>query len=511
MLFTGATYLELVERGARQNADRIAIVFGDEEHTFRQVNARANQFAHAFATLGAPPHTRVALLVNNGLLSVPLDFGCVKAGINRVPLNSRLSTQEHARMLQDSQCSTLIFGPDLTERAQELSAALPELRCFGLGVEIARDGDFLAIADRQSNEAPQIAVLSDDIVLTLYTSGTTGVLKAAQHTQTSYAGICRNILLNLFPVEPNDSMLHSASLIHASGTFVLPFWLRGAKTVILPGFAPAAFLEAIERYRVTAINLVPTMLQMLLESPDLDRRDLSSLERIIYGASPMPRAVINRAIAKFGQNRFWQYYGQTEAPLCLTVLRPEDHQGELLGACGRPALDVEIRLVDEHGKDAPDGGPGEIVVRGPMTVAGYFNAPALTSETFVADGWVHTRDVGVFDEHGFLHLRDRTSDMIISGGYNVYPREVEDALLTHPAVLECAVVGAPDEKWVEAVTAFVALRPDQAVQESELITFVASKLASYKKPHRIFFTQDIPKTAVGKLDRKVLRARLRQH
>jgi acyl-CoA synthetase (AMP-forming)/AMP-acid ligase II len=198
-------------------------------------------------------------------------FGCVKAGVNRVPLNSRLSAQEQVRILQDSQCSILIFGADLTERARELWAALPELRCFGLGVEITTDGDFLATAERQPNEAPQIVVQPDDVVLTLYTSGTTGVLKAAQHTQASYAGICRNVLLNLFSVQPNASMLHSASLIHASGTFVLPFWLRGAKTVILPGFVPAAFLEAIERCRVTAVNLVPTMLQMLLESPDLDR------------------------------------------------------------------------------------------------------------------------------------------------------------------------------------------------------------------------------------------------
>ncbi|OKO85816.1 long-chain fatty acid--CoA ligase [Bradyrhizobium sp. NAS80.1] len=509
MSYSGATYLELIERGARQNADRIAVVFGDEQQTFAEVNARANQFAHAFASLGANPRTRVALLVNNSLPSIPLDFGCVKAGVNRVPLNSRLSAQEHVRLLQDSQCSVLIFGPDLVERATEISAALPDLRCLGLGTEIAKGGDFLSVAEQQRTEAPQTAVEPHDIVLTLYTSGTTGVLKAAQHTQASYAGICRNVLLNLFPVLPTDSMLHAASMIHASGTFVLPFWLRGAKTVVLPGFAPAAFLEAIERHRVTAVNLVPTMLQMLLESPDLENRDLSSIERIIYGASPMPRSVIDRAIAKFGQGRFWQYYGQTEAPLCLTVLRPEDHHGNLLGACGRPALDVEIRLVDEQGRDVRPGEPGEIVVRGPMTVAGYFNAPSLTSETFREDGWVHTRDVGVFDEGGFLHLRDRTSDMIISGGYNVYPREVEDALLAHPAVLECAVVGAPDEKWVEAVTAFVILRPGQAAQESELIAFASSKIASYKKPRRIVFTQDIPKTAVGKLDRKVLRNRLK--
>jgi len=247
---------------------------------------------------------------------------------------------------------------------------------------------------------------------------------------------------------------------------------------------------------------------MLLEHPDLDAHDLSSLRHIIYGASPMPRAVIDRAMAHFGQHRFWQYYGQTEAPLCLAVLRPEDHVGDLLGACGRPSPDVEIRLVDADGAPVPQGEPGEILVRGPMSVAGYFNAPELTAETFDADGWAHTRDVGVFDDRGFLHLRDRTSDMIISGGYNVYPREVEDALLTHPMVLECAVVGAPDPKWVEAVTAFVVLRAGATATEAELIAHVAGQVASYKKPHRVLFADAIPKTAVGKLDRKSLRARL---
>jgi len=166
--------------------------------------------------------------------------------------------------------------------------------------------------------------------------------------------------------------------------------------------------------------------------------------------------------------------------------------------------------VNDKGEPVPQGEAGEIIIRSPMTVAGYFNAPELTAETFAKDGWVHTRDVGLFDERGFLHLRDRTSDMIISGGYNVYPREVEDALLTHPAVLECAVVGAPDEKWVEAVMAFVVLRPGQAADERELIAHAASRIASYKKPHRISFVDGIPKTAVGKLDRKVLRARVRE-
>lgn len=508
MTNTTPTCLELIERGASQNASRVALIVGDKQMTFSEVNRRANQIAHALHEIGAVHHARVALLVNNGVHSVPLDFGCVKAGVNRVPLNSRLSLQEHGRMLEEANCQLLVFGEDLADRAAELQQGKPGLRCYGLGTALPEGRDLLAIARGKPETAPIANVSPDDVILTLYTSGTTGVLKAAQHTQGSYAAICRNVLLNLFPIGPEDSMLHSASLIHASGTFILPFWLRGARSVVLPGFVPASYLEAVEKYRVSAINLVPTMLQMLLEHPDIARRDFSSLKKILYGASPMPRAVINRAIGRFGQDKFWQYYGQTEVPLCLTVLRPEDHAGDQLGACGRPSIDVEIRLVDDKGNPVAAGEPGEIWVRGPSAAAGYFNSPDLTSQTFDSDGWVHTRDVGVFDAHGLLHLRDRTSDMIISGGYNVYPREVEDALLTHPAVSEAAVVGAPDEKWVEAVVAFVVLKPDVSVSESELIQHVAGQIASYKKPHSIQFTSSIPKTAVGKLDRKVLRGNL---
>lgn len=509
MAFSGATCLELIERGARQNADRIAIEYGDQSLTFAQVNALANRLANALHGQGCVPGTRIALLVNNSLHSVPLDFACVKAGLNRVPLNARLSAAEHVRMIAEARCDLLIAGPDLMDHAALLHQSLPDLRIFGLGV---RDGcaesDILALSDQAAETAPAIAVNGDDIILTLYTSGTTGVLKAAQHTQASYAAICRNILLNLLSAQEDDAMLHAASLIHASGTFVLPLWLRGGRTVILPGFDSAQFMEAIRRYKATAINLVPTMMQMLLALPDLHTHDVSSLRRIIYGASPMPRSVIERAMAVFGQDRFWQYYGQTEAPLCLAVLRPEDHTNDLLNTCGRPALDVELRIVSESGRAAEPGEAGEITVRGPMTVAGYFNASELTAETFQDDGWVHTRDIGMMDDRGFLHLFDRTSDMIISGGYNIYPREVENVLLAHPAVLECAVVGTPDDKWVEAVAAVIVLRPGMGADAEELISFVSTRLASYKKPHVVHFTSNLPKTAVGKLDRRTLRQQL---
>lgn len=502
------TYLELIHRGAALHGDRIAIVCGDQQLTFAQTDALSSQLAHALRQAGARQGQRVALLLNNSIHSVPVDFACVKAGLNRVPLNARLSLAEHARMLQDTGCTLLVFGADLHERAAALAAQVPGLACLGLGARVDGGDDLLALAAAQPASAPHIQVQPDDIVLTLFTSGTTGSLKAAQHTQASYAAVCRNVLLNLMPIGQDDAMLHAASLIHASGVFVLPFWLRGARTVIAPAFEPGAYLRQLARERITTINMVPTMLQMLLSHPDFRATDVSALKAVIYGASPMPRAIIEQAMAAWGRERFWQYYGQTEVPLCIAVLRPEHHEGEALAACGVPAIDVELRIVDEAGQPLPQGEVGEIVVRAPSAVSGYLNAPQLTAETFGAEGWVHTRDMGLLDGRGLLHLRDRKSDMIITGGYNVYPLEVENALMSHPAVRECAVVGTPHDKWVEQVTAVVALHPGQAADEAQLIEHVAGQLAGYKKPGRVVFVAEIPKTAVGKLSRKAVREQL---
>lgn len=507
MSAVGPIYRDLIARGASAHRDRIAMIVGDRDYSFGEVDDRANRLARALIAAGAGKGTRIAILLDNGADSIPLDFAVAKAGLNKVPLNARLSLGEHIRMTAEARVEFLLYGHSLAERARALCEALPALRPLGIGTAAAGDYDLDALAALQDPTAPDIALTADDVALTLYTSGTTGVLKAAQHTQGSYAAICRNVLLNLMPIAPDERMLHAASLIHASGTFVLPFWLRGACSVVLPGFEPAAFLASIERDRVTAINLVPTMLQMLLDHPGIDAHDFSSLRHIVYGASPMPRPLIERAIARFGQERFWQYYGQTEMPLCIAVQRPEDHVPERLGVCGRPTADVELRLLDEAGRDA-GGGPGEIAVRAPSASIGYFAAQDLSAESFGADGWVRTRDVGEIDRHGFLRLLDRTSDMIVTGGYNVYPREVEDALLSHPAVEEAAVVGVPDPKWVEAVVAFVVLRPSVACEPALLTAHVAEQIASYKKPHRIVLAPALPKTAVGKLDRKLLRRNL---
>ncbi|HZM89454.1 MAG TPA: AMP-binding protein [Blastocatellia bacterium] len=496
--------VELIRRGARYFPERTAVLFEDKSLTFAEVDALSNRFAHVLAKNGIERGGRLAILANNSLYSVPVDFACVKAGAARTPLNARLSINEHEHMLRETGARLVIYDAELAEPAEALASRVEGLKMLGLG-SVRCGADLLLEAKSASSDDPLTPVDPDDVILTIFTSGTTGRLKAAEHTQASYGAVSINTSINLEDVEPDDVMLHAASLFHASGCFVLPYWIKGACSAVLSRFEPAEFLNAIVRYRATSIHVVPTMLAMLLAQPDIEKADMSSVKTILYGASPMPLPVIKRAIELWGP-RFIQYYGQTEAPLFITKLDENDHRDERrLLACGRPSVDCEIRLIDDKGDDVAPGEQGEIALRAPFAMKGYFNAPDLNAATFVEGGWLRTRDVGRFDEDGYLYLVDRTSDMIITGGYNVYPREVEDALMAHPAVFECAVVGAPHEKWVESVTAFVVLRSGVDASEEELIEFARERLATYKVPKSVRFIEQIPKSAVGKLLRRALR------
>ena len=497
---------ELIRRGALHHRDRTAILFGEESLSFRQVDLLSNRIANAIGgPLALGKGSAITLLIDNGLHSVPCDFGCAKAGLVRTPLNGRLSLDEHRAMIEKIGAATMIHGPSQAERAAALKAAIPGLAVYGLGDD--RVGpDLLRLADDASDADPRIEQAPGDVVLALFTSGTTGTLKAAQHSNASYCAVIQNVLTNLIDPAPGEIMLHAASMIHASGCFVLPYWLRGGTAAILPGFSPASYIEAIERWRPAALNLVPTMLQMLFQTPGIEGTDLSCVETICYGASPMPRPVLERALALWGPV-FVQYYGQTEAPLAICCLDKEDHIGaspQRLLSCGRPSVETEIRLVDEDGRDAAPGEPGEIVLRAPFAMTGYTDA-ALNEAAFLPGGWLRTRDIGRFDEEGYLTLVDRTSDMIVTGGYNVYPREVEDVLSSHPMVAQAAVVGLPDEVWGEAVTAFVVAHAGAGEDEGALIAHAHAHLAGYKTPKSVRFVESIPLSAVGKPLRRVLR------
>jgi acyl-CoA synthetase (AMP-forming)/AMP-acid ligase II len=495
---------ELVRRGARRHGNRTAVIAGDRSLSFREVDESANRMAHVLIGLGVERGTRVGLLVDNGLWSVPIDFACLKAGAVRVPLNARLAADEQARMLEATGVHTLVHSTGLAERAADLADRMPGLRLVRLGPGSGAV-DLLDEMTQASASDPQVPAEPGDPVLILYTSGTTGALKAVVHTQASYAAICANILANLVSPGPDSVMLHAASLIHASGTFVLPYWVRGGAAAVLPGFDPGSYLDSLARHRATEINLVPTMLGMLLSSGAAERADVSSLRTAVYGASPMPRPVLEHTLEVWGP-RLVQYYGQTEAPLAITVLDAADHTDPTLaGSCGQASVDAEVRVTATDGTPLPAGEVGELRVRAPFAMAGYHDAPGLTAETVDAAGWVATRDLARFDDRGYLTLVDRTSDMIITGGYNVYPREVEDALMAHPAVSGAAVVGAPDATWVEAVTAFVTLRPGAEVGGAELQDAVRSVLAGYKVPKSVHVVEQLPLSPVGKVLRRALR------
>jgi fatty-acyl-CoA synthase len=495
---------ELIRRGALYHGGRPALRFEDFELSFRDVDRLSNRIANFFISgLGLAKGEAIALLLDNGLYSIPCDFACVKSGLVRTPLNGRLAMDEHVRMLEAVGCKLLIYGSTQTERASHLAKALPQLKLYGLGsAEVGPD--LLMLANEASDSDPRLEHAPDDVILRLFTSGTTGGLKAVEHSHATYSAVVHNILSNLIDPKPGESMLHAASMIHASGTFVLPYWIRGGTAAMLPGFSPGEYLAAIERWRPTALNLVPTMLQMLFQLPTIDDAEFSSVETILYGASPMPRPVLERGLDLWGP-LFVQYYGQTEAPLAICTLSKADHVGasaERLLSCGRPSIETELRLVDENGAEMPPGEPGEIVLRAPFVMKGYAD-PSIPA--FLAGRWLRTRDIGRFDEEGYLTLVDRTSDMIVSGGYNVYPREVEDVLCGHSKVALAAVVGLPDEVWGEQVTAFVQIKDGQEGDEAELIAFARERLAAYKAPKSVRFVPAIPLSAVGKPLRRALR------
>lgn len=503
--------LEFVRQGVEQFADRTAVYFGNHTLTFSEANDASNRIAAGFAEAGLKKGDHVGLVYGNGLWTISVDFATMKSGLVRVPLNPRLSVEEHARMLAEADVNILVHDADTRERAAELLQRMPDGKALGLGCAAA-DGHGPNLLDEKFAGAgePDVAIHAGDPLLLIYTSGTTGRLKAVIHTHGSFGAIGDNILANLMSPGPDSVMLHAASLIHASGTFVLPYWSRGGASAVLSSFVPHDFAQAIARYRVTETNVVPTMLGMLFSTGALDDADVSSLRTIIYGASPMPRPILERGIAHFG-NIFKQYYGQTEAPLAITVLTEEDHRNpELWESCGRPSSDVELRITDKHGKPVTTGEIGEIQLRAPFTMQGYYKADELNAEMWMHGRWLRTRDMARADDNGYIYLMDRSSDMIITGGYNVYPREVEDVLLGHPAVAECAVVGAPDPKWVEAVTAFVVLRAGQAVSGDELRELTRSHLAGYKVPKTVRFVDSIPKTSVGKVLRRAVREQLRK-
>jgi fatty-acyl-CoA synthase len=340
-----------------------------------------------------------------------------------------------------------------------------------------------------------------------YSGGTTGKPKSLASVHRTGL-VTLSIMMAEFEWPNPPRVLSCTPLSHAGAALFMPTLLKNGTMLVLPAFEPVAVMQAIQDQRINCMMLVPTMIYALLDHPRFGEFDLSSLETVFYGASAISPARLKEAIERIGPV-FFQFYGQAEAPMAITVLRKSEHDVtdmRRLASCGRPVPWVHVELLDSAHRPVPDGEPGEICVRGPLVMDGYRNDPELTAEVF-AGGWLHTGDVAVRDPGGFLRIIDRTKDMIVTGGFNVYPREIEDILGQHPAVAQSAVIGVPHPKWGEAVKALVVLRHGQTASAEDLIARVVAVKGSYQAPKTIEFIDAIPQTAVGKPDKKALRAR----
>ena len=489
---------------AAHNRNKVAFIHGDKTTTYGEFYDRSVRLSNAFASLNLKKGDRIAQLMPNCVPAVELDAACIRQGLVRVPLNARLSPQEILGMLENADVHCLMTTTAFVDAFNKAGVDLTQLSSLKsiYCTDTAEYEQLLADADTHDTF---VELDDDDLYALFFTSGTSGVLKAAMTSHKNWKALVRYSSAN----QPSSNVVNAfvAPITHAAGAAILPSMLRGGKNILLNGFDPEGVLKLIQDHRVTNLLLVPTMLNMMMQVPDADRYDLSSLYTVVYGTAPFAPDRIEGAVKLFGPV-LRQGYGQTECCGMISSLEKDDHLGvddpmryERLGSAGKPIFDAQVRVVDEQGRDVPVGETGEIILKGDSVMLGYWRAPELTAETLI-DGWLYTRDMGRFDEAGYLYLVDRKSDMIITGGYNVYPKEVENALSTHPAVFECAVVGVPDEKWGESIKAVVVLRPNEKASEREIIDHCKSTLASMKKPSSVDFVDDLPKSAVGKILRR---------
>ncbi len=503
---------DLLSRAGRNHAAKTAIIWGRREATFAEIEAESNRLAQVLSgDLGLAKGDRVGIILPNRPEFTIADWALIKAGLVRVPINPRLAPPEIAYIVEDSGMAALIYGGEFAEVIERIRSQATPVRHL-VAVDDAPAG-FLGwneIVAAGDPEPSHVATEMEDPYMILYTSGTTGRPKGAMTTVRSRWVSTFTVYANEDFVHSTDVMLHVASLAHGSGTKVFTHYVKGATNVFLPEFSMASYCEAIERHRVTTTWLVPTLIGRLLDFPDRSQYDLSSLRTIVYAGAPMPAERLREAIETFGPV-FVQVYGLSEAPQPATALAKEDHvvdgtpeQMGRLASAGRPCIGVDVRVVNETGDEVAAGEIGEVLIRGDHVMASYWNQPEATAEV-LRDGWFSTGDLATIDAGGYLFIVDRKKDMIISGGYNVYPREVEEVLYRHPAVAECAVIGVPDREWGERVTAVVAFKPDRAASPKELTEHCRGLLASYKLPRAVELVDELPKSPAGKILKKKLR------
>ncbi|HEU5376717.1 MAG TPA: fatty acid--CoA ligase [Ktedonobacteraceae bacterium] len=491
-----------------------AIVCGSTRYTWEEFDQRTDALARGLAGLGVQRGERVAVLMLNCHRYLELYYACARMGAVIVPLNIRLARPEIVFILNDSESKALIVDKTFAPHAMGRDTFPMVENVIYIGDETPENMmNYEDVVSKGSHmqESVDQAMEDNDLAGLYYTGGTTG---RAKGVMLSHKNIVSNAMhvITATGYNEKDTYLHAAPMFHladAGSTFALT--MVGARHVFIPMFNPELVLQRVQQEKVTVTLLVPTMLNMVLNHPNVDNYDLSSLHRLVYGASPMPVELLKKGLAKWGQI-FSQGYGMTETAPLLTGLDTWDHlpdgtpeQIRRLSSVGREALGIEVRVVNADGADVRPGEIGEIIARGPNIMQGYWHMPEATAAAIV-DGWMHTGDLATVDEENYIYIVDRAKDMIISGGENVYSVEVENALYTHPAVLETAVIGIPHERWGEAVHAVVVLKPGMQINEEELIAHTHTQIAGYKVPRSIeFFTDALPKSGAGKILKRDLR------
>jgi len=500
---------DVVTAVLRRFPDRVAFRQDGTELTYRQVEDTLARWVAVLRERGLRPGEGVGLLSPNRPEAWLAQVAPALAGGRYTALHPLGSLADHLHACNEAELRFLLVDPAYGERAAQLlesSAAVESVFTFG-PAEVGRDIQELAASvalDGRLGPGPHGA---DDVGYLLYTGGTTGVPKAATLTNRAVVAHYYGTALG-WDLPERPRYLAVGPISHAAGMLVMPTLLSGGTVILQRRFDPAAWLQAIAAERVNLSLLVPTMIYVLLDDPQLDRTDLSSLETVIYGASPISPGRLAEAIERIGPV-FCQIYGQTESAGQGTSLWRAEHDPSdvrALASCGRAMPFSRVAVLDDDGRPAPDGAPGELCIQGPSVMQGYWKQPDLTASTLVG-GWLRTGDICVRDGGGLFSIVDRKKDMIVSGGFNVFPREVEDVLADHPALSAVAVIGVPDEKWGEAVKALVVLRPGARVEPAELIELVKERKGAVYAPKTIEFLDNLPLTPVGKADKKVLRAR----
>ena len=494
--------------------DNTAIVQGGYRLSYLKFEARVNRLANALQKRGVRAHDHIALWMTNGPQMLEAMFAAFKLGAGLVPINFRLHPHEIAYIIDNSQASTLFTTEEFDKSVSDIRDLILGVQHFiTTGPTSKESHNYESLLAEEEESFSDVDVHPDDVAWLFYTSGTTGRPKGAMLTHQNLWGMTDRFYSDICPnFSESEVVLHAAPLSHGSGLYALPNMGKAATHVFLESasFDPQIALETIAAQNVTNLFAAPAMIKRFVDCPTIDQTDTSSLQALIWGGAPMMVEDLQQAIVKFPN--MVQIYGLGETPMTITYLPSCDHllegseqQIKRLGSAGICRSEVEVAIVDDQDGFLATGEKGEIVTRSDVMTKGYWRDPEATATT-LRNGWLHTGDIGYFDEDGYLFLMDRSKDLIISGGENIYPREIEEILAQHPAVKEVAVIGVPDSDWGEAIKAVVSRNQGQQVTEDELIGYCKSRIASYKKPKSVDFVAALPRNNYGKILKRELRA-----